>query len=103
MQLNTLYQLPGDEAGQRAAADVAAKLLLTPDIFNYWLSGVQTSETSIASTTQFWDPVAAAWCTDLLADLGIPTGFLPDVVAPARCSARCWARSRSRPVSARCR
>lgn len=82
MQLNTLYQLLAMKLANAPQLDVAAKLLLTPDIFNYWLSGVQTSETSIASTTQFWDPVAAAWCTDLLADLGIPTGFLPDVVAP---------------------
>ncbi len=82
MQLNTLYQLLAMKLAGAPQLDVAAKLLLTPDIFNYWLSGVQTSETSIASTTQCWDPVAHDWCTDLLADLGIPTGFLPDVVEP---------------------
>jgi len=82
MQLNTLYQLLAMKLAKAPQLDIADKLLLTPDIFNYWLSGVQTSETSIASTTQFWDPVARAWCTDLLDDLGIPTGFLPDIVEP---------------------
>ena len=82
MQLNTLYQLLAMKLSNAPQLGIAAKLLFTPDIFNYWLSGRMTSETSIASTSQFWDPVARGWCTDLLTDLGIPTSFLPDIVEP---------------------
>src|SRR5207244_8706701 len=61
----------------------AAKTLLsTPDLFNYWLTGVARSEVTIASTTQFFDPVRMTWAPELFERLGLPTGILAPLVQP---------------------
>jgi len=82
MQLNTLYQLYSMVKSNSTALKNASKLLLMPDLFNYWLTGKQTSEFSIATTTQFFDPRKGDWSRDLLSELGIPTRILPPVVQP---------------------
>ena len=82
MQLNTLYQLLAMKTVGAPQLQVAKKLLFTPDLFNYWFTGRQVSEVSIASTSQFWDPRAGAWATDLLDALDLPTDLLPEVVPP---------------------
>ena len=82
MQLNTLYQLLALRLADAPQLRLASKLLFTPDIFNYWFTGRQVSELSIASTSQFWDPAARDWCRDLLAELDIPSVMLPPVVPP---------------------
>ncbi len=82
MQLNTLYQLLAMRLGNAPQLDVAETMLLMPDIMNYWFTGQQTSEVSIASTTQCWDPRTKTWCHDLLAALDIPTRMMPAVVPP---------------------
>ncbi|MCC7492753.1 MAG: rhamnulokinase [Fimbriimonadaceae bacterium] len=82
MQLNTLYQLLALQRQGAPALEVAERLLFMPDIMNYWFSGVQTSEVSIASTSQCWDPRARDWCRDLLDDLQIPSRIVPPVVEP---------------------
>lgn len=82
MQFNTLFQLYAMKLAGAPQLDVAARLLFTPDLFNYWFTGRQVSEESIASTSQFWDPRAGAWALDLLEGLGLPTDILPEVVAP---------------------
>jgi rhamnulokinase len=64
------------------ALGVAAKLLNVPDLFNYWLTGVAKSEITIASTTQFFNPVTMTWATELLRRLQIPTEFLAPLVKP---------------------
>src|SRR6185312_345255 len=37
-------------------------------------------EFSIATTSQMYDPRKKAWATDLLANLGLPTNILPEIV-----------------------
>ncbi|HTP35879.1 MAG TPA: rhamnulokinase family protein [Candidatus Acidoferrales bacterium] len=82
MQLNTLYQLYASRVGGAPALGVAQTLLNMPDLFNYWLTGVAKSEVTIASTTQYFNPVTMAWATGLLERLGIPTGILPPLIQP---------------------
>src|SRR5581483_2805775 len=60
----------------------AAKLLFMPDLFNFFLTGAYASERSIASTSQFYDPVKKSFTTDMLRRLGIPGGFLARLVDP---------------------
>ena len=64
------------------ALDIAARLLNIPDLFNYWLTGVARSETTIASTTQFFNPTNMTWATELLQRLRIPTGMLCPLIEP---------------------
>ncbi len=83
MQLNTLYQLLAMTLSHSPTLEIAAKLLMLPDLFNYWLTGEQVSEFTIATTTQFYDPNKRTWAFDLLDRLGIPHAFLPPIVSPA--------------------
>ena len=58
LPINTLYQLWAMVARQDPVLDVAERLLLMPDLFHYWLSGVPRCELTEATTTQCYDPVA---------------------------------------------
>jgi len=82
MQINTLYQLYAMRlAGSRPLA-CARTLLMTPDLFNYWLTGVAKSEVTIASTSQFYNPIMRRWAVELFDRLCLPKTILPDLVQP---------------------
>ena len=80
MQINTLYQLYAMRLAQSPALASARTLLMTPDLFNYWLTGVAKSEATIASTSQCYDPRLGGWATGLLDRLGLPKAILPEIV-----------------------
>ena len=82
MQINSLFQLFAMRLGKAPALQVATQLLHTTDLFNYWLTGVARSETTIASTSQFFDPKTMTWSTELLARLDLPTQVLCPIVTP---------------------
>jgi len=82
MQINSLFQLYAAKLGGGTAVDAAARLLFMPDLFNYWLTGVQRAELTIASTSQFYDPRRRAWASGLFERLGLPTRILPEIVPP---------------------
>lgn len=85
MFFNTLFQLLSEVVADRAELKQADKLLFTPDLINYWLSGVATTEYTIASTSQLIDVKTRTWATDMLDKLGIPTHMLGDITMPATC------------------
>jgi len=80
MEVNTVYQLLAETlaGGERLAR--ARRLLMIPDLFHHLLSGRAVAEYTDASTTGAYDVARGRWATELLGDLGIPTGFLPEVV-----------------------
>ena len=82
MQINTLYQLFAMRCSRAPTLGVAAQLLSIPDLFNYWLTGVARSETTIASTTQFFNPATMTWAADLLRRLDLPDRILAELVPP---------------------
>lgn len=82
MQLNTLYQLYSMVKSNSTALKSAARLLMMPDIFNYWLTGKQLGEFTIASTSQCYDPRKGDWARDMLSRLGIPHEIMPEVIQP---------------------
>ena len=73
---------PRHEVPDAPALKSASKLLFMPDLFNYWLTGVAKAELTIASTSQFYDPVWKRWATDLFTRLGLPPAILPEIVPP---------------------
>ena len=82
LQFNTLYQVLAMREQQAAALRHARTLLLMPDLFNFWLSGVKTSEWTIASTSQMCDPRTRSWSRPLLEALELPVDILPGIVEP---------------------
>ena len=82
MQLNSLYQLLSMFLARSPVLDIAATFLTMPDLFNYWLVGLQVCEFSMATTTQCYDPRKGDWAISLLERLDIPTHIFPEVVSP---------------------
>ncbi|MBS1877627.1 MAG: rhamnulokinase [Acidobacteria bacterium] len=80
MQFNSIYQLYAMKLGGCPGLGVAERLLFMPDLLSYWLTGVQKSEASIASTSQFYDPRKKRFATELFERLGLPTSILPPLV-----------------------
>ncbi|NOZ49398.1 MAG: rhamnulokinase [Chloroflexi bacterium] len=80
LQLNTLYQLFARVQDADPQLSLAETLLLTPDLFHYWLTGRKVAEYSIASTSQMLKANEAAWATTMLERLAIPSHFLPEIV-----------------------
>ncbi len=84
MELNTIYQLLALAETRPELLRQAAGALLMPDLLGYFLSGVQGSEYSIASTTQMLNPATRQWDTALLEKLGIPPRLFPAVTPSGR-------------------
>lgn len=82
MEINTLCQLYALKLASSPALERARTLLMMPDLFNYWLTGVARSELTIASTSAFYDPRAARWSAELFESLGLPAAILPPIVLP---------------------
>ena len=84
MAINTCFQLMRDaRAGLLAGRPT---MLLTPDLWTYWLTGSVGAERTIASTTGLLDQQTGDWANDLAERLGIPVAVLP-VLADAGSSA----------------
>jgi rhamnulokinase len=80
MEINTLFQLYSMK--NSAALDSADALLMMPDLFHYWMTGIKVCELTDATTSQFYDPRKKTWAKPLLEKLGLPTGILREVVQP---------------------
>lgn len=83
LTFNTLYQMSVDQNEQPALLEKSEKALLIPDLFNFWLSGVQVTECTNASTTGLLSPIGNNWNDDLIQQLGLQRRLLADVVAEA--------------------
>ncbi len=82
MELNSLYQLLAWQEQSPAILEATATLLFMPDFFHWAMCGAKRAEFTIASTSQFVDPLKRDWSLPLLNKLGLPTHFLPKIVQP---------------------
>jgi rhamnulokinase len=82
MQFNTLFQLHALKLAGAPSLQIAKTLLMVPDLFNYWLTGVARAELTIASTAQTYNPLEKRWATELFDKLGLDAGILPQIVQP---------------------
>lgn len=82
MELNTLYQLMSLSLRDAIQYRSASRILFAPDLLNYWLTGKMATNRSIASTSQFYNPVTKDWAYDLLEKLGIRTDLFAELVDP---------------------
>lgn len=77
LDFNTVFQLAADP--WVAWADRA---LLIPDLFGFWLTGVQRTEVTNASTTGLLGVRERAWDTELGAAFGWPEGLFAELIEP---------------------
>ena len=82
LELNTLYQLLALRLADDPTLEIADRMLNTPDLLHYWLSGVMAHELTIASTTQCLAANRTEWARDLLRRLDIPARLFGDIVPP---------------------
>lgn len=80
MEINTAFQLLSLREERAALLQSADAILLTPDLFHYFLCGKQVAEMSIASTTQLFDAEKRDWSWEVIHALGLPQRIFPAVV-----------------------
>lgn len=83
MSFNTLFQLYEHKKEYPEDFGPDCRFFLMPDALHYALTGAETSEYTIASTTAMLDPVKRVWHSELLRRAGIPEEVLPPVEMPA--------------------
>ncbi len=79
---NTIYQLYAHKQESPEAFEVAERLLFTPDLFNYILTGRMANEYTIASTSGLLDARSGEWSRYLLDKLSLPNNIFGDIVKP---------------------
>lgn len=80
MEINTAFQLLSLKENRPDLLNRADKLLLMPDLFNYYLTGKAFAEQSIASTTQLFDATQKDWSMEVIKKLGIKDTIFPRVI-----------------------
>ena len=80
MDINTAFQLLSILKNRKDLLERADKMILMPDLFNYFLTGEKKAEYSIASTTQLLDAKEGVWSKEVIEALGIPEKIFPEIV-----------------------
>ncbi len=80
---NSLYHLHAmKKSGDRALSN-AKCILFIPDIINFLLSGVISTEFSFATTSQLFNPVKMDWDEVLIESIGLRKSLFNKIVQPA--------------------
>ncbi len=82
MRINTVFQLfalakAGDRVLKRAKS-----LLFIPDLMNYFLTGKQAAEFTIATTSQLYNPREKSFSPEIFKSIGVDISLMPRVVRP---------------------
>lgn len=77
---NTIFQLLAARINNDTALKNAKTLLMMPDLFNFFLTGVKKTEYTNASTTQLYNSERYEWSYDLMDKMGIPKDIFTDVI-----------------------
>ncbi|KLU63143.1 rhamnulokinase [Peptococcaceae bacterium CEB3] len=88
MAINTLYQLLAVKKEQPELLKQAQSLLMMPDLFKFFLTGVKESEFTISTTSQAFNTRQGTWANGLLESLGLPVALMPDIIQPGRVAGR---------------
>ncbi len=77
---NTIFQLYSLVKQRPWLLERADTLLLMPDLFNYFLTGVKAAEYTMATTTQLLDANRKVWSKRILEALRIPEEIMPEII-----------------------
>ncbi len=80
MEINTAFQLYSMVRKDDPLLKAADKLLFTPDLFNYFLTGVAVNEYTISTTSQLYRHATGGWAEEVLSKLGIPRHLMQEIV-----------------------
>ena len=82
MRINTIYQLYYLAKYRPEIMERTEKILFTPDLMAYFLTGVMRAEETIASTSNILNPYTKQFDRELLRMLGIKDTILPEIIEP---------------------
>lgn len=80
MQINSLFQLYSMRLEDSALFSSIDKLLFMPDLFNFMFTGKVSTEFSIATTSQLYDPINRCWSKEIFNSLGLPIEIMPEIM-----------------------
>lgn len=75
-----LYSLA--QHGNHPQFQLTKKILMMPDLFNYFLSGEMATEYTIASTSRLIGAQSRNWLFDIIDKLNIPKDIFTDIISP---------------------
>lgn len=81
MVINTIYHFEAQQHEDPSVFANADHFLNIADYFNSRFCGVETSEQSLASTTQLYNPKNQAWSEKLISTLGLKKSLFPKIVS----------------------
>jgi len=87
--INTIYQLLAEQEHRPEALAAASSIAFVPDLINFWLTGKQSQENTIAATSGLWDPATRDWNRELIGKLGLPTGIFSPLQEPGERVGEC--------------
>lgn len=82
LPFNTLYQLLALKLKHPTLFNRAETLLLIPDLFLYFLTGIKKTEFTDASTGQLLSAQTGTWDYELIDRMGLPRRILTEIEAP---------------------
>lgn len=81
-EYNTLFQLLALRENEPELLEKADKLLLMPDLVNYFLTGKVYTEATICSTTQMMNQADSIWSEEVMEKYNFDKKIFPEVIAP---------------------
>ena len=80
MSINTLYQLYGIKKNNKENFKKCKKILMMPDLFQYYLTGEMVCEETEISTSQLIDLRKREFSSEILGKLGLSRENFPEIV-----------------------
>lgn len=88
MDINTLFQLLSMKRSHSPQLDIADRLLFTPDLFSFFLTGEANTEYTIASTSELLNASTRDWDWTLIDRLGLKRSLFCPIVMPGNVRGR---------------
>jgi rhamnulokinase len=82
LQFNTLFQLHSERRDRLPLLEIARDLLFMPDLLNYLLSGIKSSEFTFATTSQLLNPKTRQWAAEIFKAIDVPIDIMQTIANP---------------------
>ncbi|MDC0087968.1 rhamnulokinase [Akkermansiaceae bacterium] len=78
---NSSLHLLSEQVKKSPCLEVVDRILFTPDLLAYWLSGVKSNERTIVSTSQLYNPLERDWAWEVIDKIGLPRKMFGEIVS----------------------
>ncbi|MEZ0536394.1 rhamnulokinase family protein [Caldicellulosiruptoraceae bacterium PP1] len=82
MRINTIFQLLSMKEYHNHILEKCSTLLMMPDLLNYFLTGIKSTEYTIASTTELFSMKEGKWAENLIEKFKLPINIFINTVMP---------------------